>query len=119
VDNVADQAPDFDVHSLVTPIRGEGLVLRDRPNLAVSLVEALNCKFAVHDRDDDTPVPRRFRAVDDEQVAVVQVRVLQGSSLHMAEEGRGGMLDQVLMQVERLLEVVSGEGKSAAMLCGK
>jgi hypothetical protein len=76
VDDVADDAPDFDVHALGHFDRGEGLVLRHEFDFAVSLVEALDREFPVHDGDDDALVPRRFRAVDDEQVAVVQVRVL-------------------------------------------
>jgi hypothetical protein len=70
VDDVADHAPDFDVHAFGHFDLGEGFVFRDQPDFSVSLVEALDREFSVHDRDDDAPVPRRFRAVDDEQVAV-------------------------------------------------
>jgi len=82
------------------------LVLGDESDLAVTLVEALDREFPVHDRDHDALVPRRFRAVDDEQVAVVNVRIVQAIPLHMGEERRGGMLDEMFMQVELFLEVI-------------
>lgn len=108
VDGPEDDAPDLDVHAFGNFDRGIGLVLRHQPDLAVSLVEALDRELAVDDGHDDVFVTGRFRPVDDEQVAVVQVRIDHGIPVHMGEEGRGGMLDEVLMQVERFLEVIVG-----------
>lgn len=67
--------------------------------------QALDREFSVHDGDDDAPVTLRFRAVDDEQVAVVQVRVLHGIPLHMGKEGGGGMsLFLVVVQLDNPFE---------------
>ena len=114
-DNVADDAPDLEV---VGGIHANRLVFRVRghqPGATLLEPHALDRELPVDVADGDAAVIRGHRTIDDEQVAIADAVPGHAVARDAHEEGRGGVVDKLPIQIQRSIEKVVGRRRKAGL----
>ena len=97
--------PDHDAEDLeraLGPDHRVRLVLRLEDEHALVDVQPLQRELVVDDRDDDVAAPRRGALLDDDEVAIEDARVHHRVALDANEHRRRRMLDQVVVDRQRV-----------------
>ncbi len=68
--------------------------------------EPFDREFAIDHRNDHTPIAGRERTVYDQDIARVNPRLPHGLPRHTHKEGGGGMLNEMLIEVQGAIEVI-------------
>ena len=115
VDDVGDDTPEVYAVFFVKANGGVAGVFGFELDGVTFFAEAFDGQFSIDGGDDDTAIRGFEASVDDEEVSVVNASTNHGVSRGPDEEGGGGLLDEVLIEVEGSFEVIIGGGGEA---CG-
>jgi hypothetical protein len=89
------------------------MILRHKEELPTALCEALDGEFPIDHSNDDAPIPRRQRTIDNQDIAGVNTGFPHGLPSDPDKEGRCGMLDEMLIEVQGAIEVIISRGRIA------
>jgi len=106
-------APDLQLHAFLDlKCRVTG-ILCDQSDPTGAAMEAFDEALAIHERDDDVAVSSTDASIDDQDVAIENLRTLHAVAFNGKEEGRDRIPDKVLVDVESLVLIVGGWGREA------
>ena len=119
MDDVGDGSPDEEL--LILPDQNGGIVrvFRLKGNLIAALTQSFHGELPVDHRHDDLAINRGDRAVDNQDVPVVDVDILHGAALRPNEEGGHRVADKLLVEVNRPLDVIVRRGGKAGLDPGR
>ena len=107
-DDMADDTPD---KKFIVCIHANRLIFRIRghkPGATLFEPDTLDGELPIDVADGDAAIIRGHRTIDDEQVAVADAVPGHAVARDAHEEGRGGVVDKLPIQIQRSIEKVVG-----------
>lgn len=112
MDDVTHHSKDGEFLPLCHLDRGKVGILRLEKDLPSPLAKALHREVPVDHRDHDLAVGWSQRLVDDENIARMDPGIAHRVPLHTNQESRGGIADQLLVEIDPSLQmIIGGRGK--------
>jgi len=113
MDYIGNDTPHLEAHVLLNLDGFVILVFRYQENTVLCDVKPSYCQFSVQDRYDNPVVDRFERTIHDQDISVMYSRIDHGVSGHPYKEGRYGVLDKVLIQIQLGLYIVLCGGRES------
>jgi len=112
MDDVTHHAENGEFLPLSDLERGEFRILRLEEDLPSPFAKALHREVPVDHGDHDLAVGRSQRLVDDQDITGMDPGIAHRVPLHTDQEGRGGVADQLLIEIDPPLQmIIGGRGK--------
>ena len=105
--NLPTTTPQTTSSCVVTDIeRREARVFCKQGHPAIATIQAFYQALTIDKGDDDVPVPRPNAFIDDQDIAVENLRPLHRFPLYCEKEGRDWIANQVFVDIEALVFIV-------------